>query len=243
MGLYANYPIALAPGMGLNAYFSFTVVQQMGVPWPIALGCVFISGVAFLLLTVRKVTREVPVSRTVSAAVGGGAKVAAAAAAGATAAKLTGGGEEPYGSGSLRLAAGAVVPSGYTIKGNEDSMLYHTTESPWYKQTIAEVWFNAESAAQRAGFTRWDAKDKGASGVAKLADVPAGPYGKGSAKAGAGGSAGQAVMRAASQAAVKACTSAGVAAAWAAGSTQGISSRMARRPVTRCSTVKARVRA
>ncbi|WP_242123466.1 NCS2 family permease [Sphingobium sp. Sx8-8] len=52
MGLVANTPLALAPGMGLNAYFSFTVVQQMGVPWPIALGCVFISGVAFMILTV-----------------------------------------------------------------------------------------------------------------------------------------------------------------------------------------------
>jgi AGZA family xanthine/uracil permease-like MFS transporter len=51
MGFVANTPLALAPGMGLNAYFSFTVVQQMGVPWPIALGCVFISGVAFLILT------------------------------------------------------------------------------------------------------------------------------------------------------------------------------------------------
>lgn len=51
MGLTANMPLALAPGMGLNAYFSFTVVQAMGVPWPVALGCVFISGVAFLLLT------------------------------------------------------------------------------------------------------------------------------------------------------------------------------------------------
>jgi len=51
MGLTANVPLALAPGMGLNAYFSFTVVQAMGVPWPVALGCVFISGVAFLLLT------------------------------------------------------------------------------------------------------------------------------------------------------------------------------------------------
>jgi AGZA family xanthine/uracil permease-like MFS transporter len=51
MGLFANVPLALAPGMGLNAYFSFTVVQQMGVPWPVALGCVFVSGVAFLLLT------------------------------------------------------------------------------------------------------------------------------------------------------------------------------------------------
>jgi AGZA family xanthine/uracil permease-like MFS transporter len=51
MGTFANVPLALAPGMGLNAYFSFTVVQGMGVPWPIALGCVLISGVAFLLLT------------------------------------------------------------------------------------------------------------------------------------------------------------------------------------------------
>jgi adenine/guanine/hypoxanthine permease len=51
MGFTANVPLALAPGMGLNAYFSFTVVQGMGVPWPVALGCVFISGVAFLLLT------------------------------------------------------------------------------------------------------------------------------------------------------------------------------------------------
>lgn len=55
MGLVANTPLALAPGMGLNAYFSFTVVQQMGVPWPVALGCVFISGVAFLILTVTGV--------------------------------------------------------------------------------------------------------------------------------------------------------------------------------------------
>jgi AGZA family xanthine/uracil permease-like MFS transporter len=51
MGLVANVPLALAPGMGLNAYFSFTVVQQMGVPWPVALGCVLVSGVAFLILT------------------------------------------------------------------------------------------------------------------------------------------------------------------------------------------------
>ncbi|MFC3441840.1 NCS2 family permease [Sphingobium rhizovicinum] len=51
MGLTANVPLALAPGMGLNAYFAFTVVGQMGVPWPIALGCVFLSGVAFLILT------------------------------------------------------------------------------------------------------------------------------------------------------------------------------------------------
>jgi adenine/guanine/hypoxanthine permease len=51
MGASANMPLALAPGMGLNAYFAFTVVGAMGVPWQVALGCVFISGVAFLLLT------------------------------------------------------------------------------------------------------------------------------------------------------------------------------------------------
>ena len=51
MGFAANTPLALAPGMGLNAYFSFTVVQTMGIPWPVALGCVFVSGVVFLLLT------------------------------------------------------------------------------------------------------------------------------------------------------------------------------------------------
>lgn len=51
MGLLANYPLALAPGMGLNAYFTFTVVKGMGVPWEVALGCVFISGICFLLMT------------------------------------------------------------------------------------------------------------------------------------------------------------------------------------------------
>ncbi len=51
MGAFANYPLALAPGMGLNAYFTYTVVKGMGVPWQTALGAVFISGVLFLVLT------------------------------------------------------------------------------------------------------------------------------------------------------------------------------------------------
>jgi len=51
MGALANYPLALAPGMGLNAYFTYTVVLKMGVPWQTALGAVFISGIIFLLLT------------------------------------------------------------------------------------------------------------------------------------------------------------------------------------------------
>lgn len=59
MGLLANYPVALAPGMGLNAYFTYTVVLGMGVPWQTALGAVFISGVIFLLLTVTKVRETI----------------------------------------------------------------------------------------------------------------------------------------------------------------------------------------
>ncbi len=55
MGLYANYPIALAPGMGLNAFFSFTVVGQLGYSWQVALGAVFFSGLCFFLLSIFKI--------------------------------------------------------------------------------------------------------------------------------------------------------------------------------------------
>jgi AGZA family xanthine/uracil permease-like MFS transporter len=61
MALLANYPIALAPGMGLNAYFTFAVVKGMGVPWQTALGAVFISGVIFVLVSSFKL-REVLVN-------------------------------------------------------------------------------------------------------------------------------------------------------------------------------------
>ncbi|AET67045.1 permease [Desulfosporosinus orientis DSM 765] len=55
MGAYANYPIALAPGMGLNAFFTYAVVLGMGLSWQTALGAVFISGLVFFLMTVTKV--------------------------------------------------------------------------------------------------------------------------------------------------------------------------------------------
>ncbi|MFQ5754941.1 MAG: NCS2 family permease [Acidiferrobacterales bacterium] len=55
MGLYANYPIALAPGMGLNAYFTYGVVLGMGHSWQVALGAVFVSGALFVLLSVLPV--------------------------------------------------------------------------------------------------------------------------------------------------------------------------------------------
>jgi len=51
MGIVARYPIALAPGMGLNAYFTYTVCIKMHIPWQTALGAVFLSGTLFLLLT------------------------------------------------------------------------------------------------------------------------------------------------------------------------------------------------
>jgi AGZA family xanthine/uracil permease-like MFS transporter len=74
MGLLSNYPLALAPGMGLNAYFAYTVVKTMGLPWPVALGCVFISGLAFLLLTLVGVRQLImsAVPRSLFAAVSGG---------------------------------------------------------------------------------------------------------------------------------------------------------------------------
>lgn len=52
MAFFANYPFALAPGMGLNAFFAYVVVNQMGVPWQVALGIVFIEGVLFIILSI-----------------------------------------------------------------------------------------------------------------------------------------------------------------------------------------------
>ena len=55
MGLIANYPIALAPGMGLNAFFTYTVVLTMGYTWQVALGAVFISAMLFFLLSIFRI--------------------------------------------------------------------------------------------------------------------------------------------------------------------------------------------
>ncbi|MDE2405157.1 MAG: NCS2 family permease [Sphingomonadales bacterium] len=59
MGLIADVPLAMAPGMGLNAYFAFTVVQGMHVPWPVALACVFLAGALFLLLTLAGIRQMI----------------------------------------------------------------------------------------------------------------------------------------------------------------------------------------
>ena len=76
MGLYANYPIALAPGMGLNAFFAYGVVLGMGHSWEVALGTVFVSGVLFLILSV------LPVRRWIIEAIPHGLKLAIAAGIG-----------------------------------------------------------------------------------------------------------------------------------------------------------------
>ncbi len=74
MGLWAKFPFALAPGMGLNAYFTYSVVLGMGYPWQTALGAVFISGFLFLILTFMKIRQliveAIPNVIKVSTAVG-----------------------------------------------------------------------------------------------------------------------------------------------------------------------------
>ena len=74
MGLYANYPIALAPGMGLNAYFAATLVISMGISWQVALGAVFCSGVLFLILSVlpirEMIINSIPKSQKMAIAAG-----------------------------------------------------------------------------------------------------------------------------------------------------------------------------
>ncbi|ONM47345.1 NCS2 family permease [Nocardia donostiensis] len=59
MGLWAKYPIALAPGMGLNAFFAYSVVQGMGIPWEVALSGTLLSGVIFFVLAVTKVRERI----------------------------------------------------------------------------------------------------------------------------------------------------------------------------------------
>jgi adenine/guanine/hypoxanthine permease len=80
MGAFARYPIALAPGMGLNAYFTYSVVKAMGVPWETALGAVFLSGVAFLLLTLaglrQLIVKAIPRELYAAVAVGIGLFIA-----------------------------------------------------------------------------------------------------------------------------------------------------------------------
>ena len=80
MGAFARYPIALAPGMGLNAYFTYVVVKGMGISWQVALGAVFFSGIAFLILTMtglrQKIVEAMPAELYAAVAVGIGIFIA-----------------------------------------------------------------------------------------------------------------------------------------------------------------------
>src|SRR3989454_4927606 len=74
MGLYAKLPFAVAPGMGLNAFFTYTIVLGKGVPWPAALGIIFWAGVFFLLISVtpvrESIAKAIPKEIRIAAAVG-----------------------------------------------------------------------------------------------------------------------------------------------------------------------------
>ncbi len=59
MGLYARLPFGVAPGMGLNAFFAYTIILQGGVPWPIALGIVFWAGVLFLAVSATPLREQI----------------------------------------------------------------------------------------------------------------------------------------------------------------------------------------
>ena len=74
MGLYANLPFALASGMGLNAFFAFSVVKIMGVDWKIALTAVFVEGIIFIILSLTNVREAVvnSIPNTLKLAVTGG---------------------------------------------------------------------------------------------------------------------------------------------------------------------------
>ncbi len=143
----------------------------------------FLLGLVLTLaLTIRKITREVPVTHTLAAKVSNPAvkaldvrTVAGAATAvvvtGAVAKKVVEKVEkvvhdkiddvlerDPYGAGSVRVTARSAAPAGYTIKGDRDTGRYFTLGSPDYEAIEAEVWFANEASAEKAGFLRWDAE-------------------------------------------------------------------------------------
>src|SRR5258707_15078909 len=76
MGLYARLPFAVAPGMGINAFFTFTIILGKGVPWPTALGIIFWAGVIFLLISAtpmrESIAKPIPTEIRIAAAAGTG---------------------------------------------------------------------------------------------------------------------------------------------------------------------------
>lgn len=105
MGLAANYPFALAPGMGLNAYFAFSVVLGLGMPWPVALAAVLVEGIIFILLSLSNVRGKIVT------AIPSGLKHASAAGIGLFLAYIALSGNPETG------GAGIIVPNAATTTG------------------------------------------------------------------------------------------------------------------------------
>jgi hypothetical protein len=154
--------------------------------WLMAAGFVLGLVLTFAFM-IRRVSVEVPVSEALRRRTAGAAKSVGGTAAAATggAAAKSAGGRKPYGAGSAPVGAGGSGPAGWTIKGNEESMLYHTPDSPNYRHIVHDVWFEDEESAQRAGFTHWGRGHAGAA-AAKWAGSHE-RYGAGSAPPGDGG--------------------------------------------------------
>ncbi len=76
MGLYASWPVGMAPGMGLNAFFTYTVVGEMGYSWQVALGAVFLAGILFVIMSVTRMRRwmldSIPFNMRIAMGVGVG---------------------------------------------------------------------------------------------------------------------------------------------------------------------------
>lgn len=122
--------------------------------WLVALS--FVLGLVLTgVFMIRRVAREVPVygtgATTVTPVATVVSKVVEPEAPPAVEAPPA-----PHGPGSAGPGAGGSGPQGWTVKGNEESKLYHSTESPSYGVTRAEVWFRDVETAEAAGFNRWD---------------------------------------------------------------------------------------
>ena len=130
MGVVARYPIALAPGMGLNAYFTYTVCLKMNIPWQTALGAVFLSGVIFLALTAsgirQMILRSIP--HELYAAVASGIGLFIAFIGFRNAGLVVGDPATLVGLGNIRnptTGAGALRPHPHGRAGGEESARRH----------------------------------------------------------------------------------------------------------------------
>lgn len=133
MAFTANYPFALAPGMGLNAFFAFTVVLGMGISWQTALAAVFIEGILFIFLTLSKVREEVvnsiPTSLKIGVSAGIGLFIAFIGLQGSgiivkNEAVMVGLGSFRDGAGPLLVLLGLVLMVAFEVRKIKGGILY-----------------------------------------------------------------------------------------------------------------------